>query len=169
MIVSRRLIAMNVQVRVNSVQDHGLLDRGRRQPRCPGMLSTSEGSDTKVAAIFVSSVGRPGEGFQPLELDFVIAGILSIFRLSRVSECLLTSNLAEVKLFLLSSCGGSVARDSMKSRSSASNDLLRIEGGDLLHSESLKREEEGRFERSEVKARRRKKFGNYYDNRYLGS
>lgn len=100
---SRRLIPMNVQARVNSVQDHGLLDRRRRQPRCPGMLSTSEGSGTKVAAVFVSSVDRPGDSFRPLEPDFATVGILSIFRLSRVSECLLTSTLAEVKLFLLSS------------------------------------------------------------------
>ena len=103
MIESRRLMAMNVQVRVNRVQDHGLLDRRRRKPRCPGMLSTSEGSDTKVAAVFASSTDRPGEGFQPLEPDFTTVGILSIFRLSRVSECLLRSNFAEVKLFLLSS------------------------------------------------------------------
>ena len=157
MIESRRPIAMNVQVRVNSVQEDGLLARRRRQPRCPGMLSPSEGSDTSVAAVFVSSVDRPGEGFQPY---FVTVGILSIFRLSRVSECLLMSNLAEVKLFLLSSwpvAGGSVVRDSVKSRSSASNDLLRIEGGDSLHSERVECEEEGRVEKAEVEARRMKK------------
>lgn len=44
----------------------------------------------------------------------------------------------------------------MKSRSSASNDLLRIEGGDSLHSESVKREEEGRMEKAGVKERRMK-------------
>ena len=44
-----------------------------------------------------------------------------------------------------------MARDSTKSRSSASNDLLRIEGGDSLHSETLKGEEERRVEKADVK------------------
>lgn len=44
----------------------------------------------------------------------------------------------------------------MKSRSSVSNDLLGIEGGDSLHSESL-RGEERRVEKADVKGRRMEK------------
>ena len=100
---SRRLMAIKVQDNVNSVQDHGLLAREWRQPRCPGILSTSGDSGTKAALILESPSGRAGEGFQPLGMDFVRVEVFSNFRLSRVSECLLTSNLAEVKLLLLSS------------------------------------------------------------------
>lgn len=153
MIESSKQIATIVQDSVNSVHDHGLLQRIWCQPRRPGMSSASEGSVTKTSFVFECSSCRDGEVFQPLDMGFASGGILSSFRLSRVSECLLTSNLAEVKLLFLSSLlegGGSAFCGSVKLRSSESDDLLRIASGRSLHSESGKREEEGRLQKAET-------------------
>ena len=67
------------------------------------MLSTPVDSGIKTALVFRSPSGKDGEDLQPLEMDLVGEVSFSIFRLSRVSDCLVTSNLAEVKVFLLSS------------------------------------------------------------------
>ena len=105
------------------------------------MLSTAVGSGIRTALASGTPSGSDGDAFQPLG-----ACSRSIFRLSRVSECLLTSNLAEVKLLLLSSRmvgGASAAEVSVKSLSSE-DDLLRIEIGDYPHPETSKREQQER-------------------------
>ena len=102
---NRRAIASIVLDTVNREQDHGLLARIWRQSRRPGIVSTSVGSGNRTALLLLSASGSDGEDFHPLGMD--LAGecdSFSLFRLSSVSECLLTSYLADVKVLLLSSC-----------------------------------------------------------------
>ncbi len=92
--------ARAVAAKVSSEQDHGFLARERLQLRKPDMLSVGGASGAK------GILGRPSRspvaGFQPLQAGGVDNGILSAFRRSSVSECRFTSNLADVKLLLLS-------------------------------------------------------------------
>lgn len=92
-------MAISVQDNINREHDHGLLARRRQSfgPRDPGMLSTAVGSSIRTPLTSKTSSDGDGDAFQPLG-----ACSRSTFRRSRVSECLLKSNLAEVKLLLLS-------------------------------------------------------------------
>ena len=127
--------ARTVAAKVKSEHDHGLLARERRQPRTPGILSGGGASETK--GILESPSRRPAADVHPLEAECLGDGILSPFRRSSVSECLFTSNLAEVKLLLFSSwlLGGPSAEKASVNSSSSEEDLLRIELGDKLHPE----------------------------------
>lgn len=84
---------------VNKELDQGLRARERRQPRGSGIVSTSwPGSSS---ACFFVAPGLPvisAGGFDPLPDSCVRLIVFSTFLLSRVSECLVTSYLAEVKL-----------------------------------------------------------------------
>ncbi len=84
----------------------------------------------------------PGGSFQLSGRTCAAAIVFSTFLLSRVSECLVTSYLAEVKLLLrplFSTYGDSVAIASSVSSSSSAEpeDLLRIELSRSLHTNSL--------------------------------
>ena len=134
--------ATTVFPKVNNEHVHGLLARVRRHPRRPGILSAGGAFGAK------GSFGRlsrsPVGVFQPLDTDSVGDGILSAFRRSNVSECLFTSNLAEVKLRLLSSwwLGGPSAGKASVDSSSSEEDFVRIELGGGLHSEGKRSEKE---------------------------
>ena len=95
---SRATIATTVADKVRREHDHGDLARDRRQPRNLGMLSVDAMSATRGS--FERPSLEPLAGFQPLDAMWAGDGSLSPFLRSSVSECLLTSNLAEVKLRL---------------------------------------------------------------------
>lgn len=131
--------ASAVVARVSNEHNQGFLVRERFQPREPDILSGDE-----VVSGARGTLGRasrsPVAAFQPLEAEAVGDGILSAFRRSSVSECLFTSNLAVVKLLLLSfwwlGVGGAPSAEKVSIISSSSEeDFLRIELGIELHPE----------------------------------
>ena len=128
MIEKSRIRDRKVVDSVKIEHDQGLCSRVRRRDEASNIL-------------FGLRAGARGNGFlggwgnvgvtDPLSTKCASASCLSVFLLSRVSECRLKSYLAELKLFLFSSLspgGGSAGIASPSSSSSAEpEDLLRIE------------------------------------------
>lgn len=145
--------ARAVAAKVSSEQDHGLLARERLQPRKPAISSVGGASGAR--GILGRPSRSPAADFQPLQAGGVGNGILSTFRRSSVSECRFTSNLADVKLLLLSfwwlGVGGAPSAEMVSVDSSSSEeDLLRIELGDELHPERGEKREDITGNREDV-------------------
>lgn len=100
MIEKRRTTARIVVDNVRSEIDHGVCSRDRLRPRGSGILfafwSGARGNNFGEACCKAGAI-------EPLGTKVAGVMIFSAFLLSSVSECLLTSYFAEVKLLLFSS------------------------------------------------------------------
>lgn len=121
-----RIVAENVK----REHDHGLRMWVRLRPRTSNIFIASGSEATSTCSDVLRRMPGTVEALGRKDADAIG---LSAFLRSRVSECLLRSYLAEVKLFLFSSVlrsgvAGSVTTVSAGSSSSAEpEDLLRIE------------------------------------------
>lgn len=127
---NRRTRERAVAERVNNEHDHGLCMRARRRPRPSNILIVSGSEATSTCSDVLCRTPGPVEA---LGINCTDAIGLSPFLRSRVSECLLRSYLAEVKLFLFSSllrsgvAGSAMTVSAVSSSSAEPEDLLCIE------------------------------------------
>ena len=132
-----RTTASAVAHSVSGELDQGLRTQERRPRRSAILVTFCSGVK---GVCFLGDPCVPVEGFQPSGGICADAYDFSTFLLSRVSECLITSYLAEVKLLLmpLDSEGDSVATASPVTLSSAAEpeDFVRIELSGQLHTNS---------------------------------